>query len=408
MKINLINNKDITDEYILFKYNYLQNDIIKAINIVKNYIIENKLLIVGGTAIDYALRLKNDKIYNEEYQIPDFDIISPNNVEHANKIGLILCNAQFENISIIPAIHNTTVRVQLLGYTVFDSTFIPIKLYNKIPKIKYQNFEIIDPLFQKINQYMSMSFLFRNNGINYNISDRLVKDYERFSKIDNYYNFYNIINLDSINNIKLNKIKLILPNNNLIKIDLYEKNKSIDNIDNLNKINRLNNDNNLYANIESNYCYHGVLSYNIIYKEYIDLINNLKSIIKFNKEDIDFIDNKSKFILIKTTIFVNNNEIEFDLLEDIPIILINNNDKVDFIYNELLKYNKLSNLKKYTNIIDIIPKKAQCILDNKYNIEIFDLYDDLLSINILNINNSSILISNYIYNLSYFLFNFTK
>ena len=38
MKINLINNKDITDEYILFKYNYLQNDIIKAINIVKDTI----------------------------------------------------------------------------------------------------------------------------------------------------------------------------------------------------------------------------------------------------------------------------------------------------------------------------------------------------------------------------------
>lgn len=406
MKINLINNKDITDEYILFKYNYLQNDIIKAINIVKNYIIENKLLIVGGTAIDYALRLKNDKIYNEEYQIPDFDIISPNNVDHANKIGLILCNAKFENISIIPAIHNTTVRVQLLGYTVFDSTFMPIKLYNKIPKIKYQKFHIIDPLFQKINQYMSMSFLFRNNGINYNISDRLMKDYERFSKIDKYYNFYNIINLDKVNTIKLNKIKLILPNNNLIQLDLYEKNKIIDNLDNINKINKLNIDNNLYCNIEANYCFHGIISYNIIYNQYLNLLNDLKTIIKFNKEDLDFLDKKSKYILIKSTIFIKGNEIEVDLLDNIPIILINNNDKVDYIYNELLKNNKLSKLKKYSNIIDIIPKRAKCLLNNKYNIEIFDLYDDLLSINILNINNNSILISNYIYNLSYFLFNY--
>ena len=406
MKINLINNKDITDEYILFKYNFLQKDIINAINIVKNYIIENKLLIVGGTAIDYALRLKNDKIYNEEYQIPDFDIISPNNVDHANKIGLILCNANFNNISIIPAIHNTTVRVQLLGYTVFDSTFMPNKLYNKIPKIKYKNFQIIDPLFQKINQYMSMSFLFRNNGINYNISDRLIKDYDRFSKIDNYYNFYNIINLDNVKKINLIKVKLNLPKNNIINIDLYEKNKIIDDIDNLNKINRLNNDNNLYTNIQANYCFHGILSYNIIYQNYINLLDNLKSIIKFNNEDLTFIDEKSNYILIKPNITINNNNIEFELLDKLPIVFINNNDKVDFIYKELSSINKLSKFKKYSNIIDIIPNKATFLLNDKNTIEIFDLYDDLLSINTLNINNNIVLLSNYIYNLAYFLFNY--
>jgi hypothetical protein len=260
---------------------------------------------------------------------------------------------------------------------------MPIKLYNKIPKIKYQKFHIIDPLFQKINQYMSMSFLFRNNGINYNISDRLMKDYERFSKIDKYYNFYNIINLDKVNTIKLNKIKLILPNNNLIQLDLYEKNKIIDNLDNINKINKLNINNNLYCNIEANYCFHGIISYNVIYNQYLNLLNDLKTIIKFNKEDLDFLDEKSKYILIKSTIFIKGNEIEVDLLDNIPIILINNNDKVDYIYNELLKNNKLSKLKKYSNIIDIIPKRAKCLLNNKYNIEIFDLYDDLLSINIL-------------------------
>ena len=63
-----------------------------ALDVIKEYIINNNLLIVGGTAIDYALKLKNNTLYNDLYQVPDFDIISPNNVDHANKIGEILMN----------------------------------------------------------------------------------------------------------------------------------------------------------------------------------------------------------------------------------------------------------------------------------------------------------------------------
>ena len=59
-------------------------------------------------------------------------------------------------------------------------------LYNKIPSIQYNNFNIIDPKYQKINQYISMSFLFNNNGLNYNISSRLEKDYKRLQKIDGF------------------------------------------------------------------------------------------------------------------------------------------------------------------------------------------------------------------------------
>jgi len=406
MKINLINNDDITDEYILYEYNYLKNDIVKAINIVKNYIIENNLVIVGGTAIDYALRLQNDKIYNEEYQIPDFDIISPENVEHANNIGTILCNEKFTNVSIIPAIHNTTVRVKLLGFTVFDSTFIPKYLYNKIPKRKYKNFQIIDPIYQKINQYLSMSFLFKNNGMNYNISDRLFKDYQRFNKIDTYYNLYDNIEPDNINKIKYKTISLNIDINKNLEIDIYKNNSKINN-DNNKNINLLLNDSEIFAEIQNDVCFHGVIAYNIIYKEFNSLYNNIKSIIQFTSDDKLFIEGKLKYLLIKPDIEIMNNKINLQIIENMPLIIINCNNNIKNIYNNIKNSNtNISILKNMDNIIDIIPKRAVCNLNNNIPIEIYDLYSDLLSINVINNNNIPIIISNYIYNLSYFLFNY--
>lgn len=404
MKINLLDNDNITDEYILYNYNYFKNDINKAINIVKDYIIKNQLVIVGGTAIDYALRLKNDKIYNEEYQIPDFDIISPDNVIHANNIGQILCNEKYENVSIIPAIHNTTVRVKILGFTVFDSTFIPNYLYKKIPTINYKRFLIIYPIYQKINQYLSMSFLFKNNGLNYNISDRLIKDYNRFNKIDIYYNLYNTFDNNEIINIKFEKVKINLNLHNKIEIKIFNNIENID-CDINKKINLLISDSNIYSEINSDICFHGMAAYNLFYIEFTKIYNTLEDIIKLNSEDKIFINDKYKYIIIKPNININKDYIELDIIKEIPLIMINSNNNIKNIYNNISKQNNTSKLKYLDNIIDIIPKRGIFKIDN-INTEIFDLYGDYLSVNILKNNNNPIIISNYVYNLSYFLFNY--
>ena len=44
----------------------------RALDIVREFIVERGLILFGGTAIDYALRLKGSKIYPDE-QRPDFD-----------------------------------------------------------------------------------------------------------------------------------------------------------------------------------------------------------------------------------------------------------------------------------------------------------------------------------------------
>ena len=396
---------EITDEYILYNHNFIKEKIEYALKLVKDYIINNKLLLVGGTAIDYALKLKNETLYNDLYQVPDFDIMSPNNVEHANNIGQILCNNKFENISIIPAIHHTTVRVQLLGFTIFDSTYVPQYLYDNIPYLEYNECKFVDPNFQKINQYLSLSFLFKITGPSYNILNRFKKDVERFDMLDKHYDLYNSIK--NIENITYNDFKFDLNTINIYEVEIiklinnnkYEK-KVYKNITNINKeiINT-----NITYNIKSNIMLHGIMAYNIIYTEFNKIYSKLISIIQISKEDLIIINNMYKYIYIKNEIRYDNTII-FKIPDNLKLCFINNDNTIDLFTTKLKNIYNISNIKKLDNILDLIPKYVECKINN-INLEIYDLFGDLISSNLIYIKevNKYIPISSYNYNLVYFL-----
>lgn len=396
------NLEEITDEYILYNHNFIKDKIEFALNLVKDYIIKNKLLIVGGTAIDYALKLKKETLYNDLYQVPDFDIMSPNNVEHANNIGQILCNNKFENISIIPAIHHTTVRVQLLGFTVFDSTYVPQYLYDKIPYLEYNECKFVDPNFQKINQYLSLSFLFKITGPSYNILNRFKKDVERFDMLDNYYDLFD--NLEHIENITYNDYKFNLDLINIYEIEIIKllKNNEYEKkiYKNLNK--EILNPNVSY-NMKSNIVLHGIMAYDIIYTEFNKIYSKLISIIKFSKEDLSNINNIYKYIYIKNEVKYDKT-ILFKIPDKLKLCFINNDNTIDLFINKLKKSNDISNIKKLDNILDLVPKYLECKINN-INLEIYDLFGDLISSNLVYIKeiNEYIPISSYNYNLVYFL-----
>lgn len=419
MVLFYLNDEDITDEYIIYNHNFLKDKIKNALEIIKDYIIQNNLLIVGGTAIDYALKLKNDKIYNDLYQIPDFDIISPNNVDHANNIGKILCNMKYDNISIIPAIHQTTIRVQLLGFTLFDSTFIPQNIYDKIPYLEFNEIKFVDPNFQKINQYLSLSLLYKITGPSYNILNRFQKDISRLDKLNKYYILETKDSQESYNTQKFN-LDISLFNLNNINIFDITNNQSIDfnnNFDNLKKyINKYIINNDIYYNINSNFIFHGTLAYNIIYMEFTRIYNKLSSILPLNNNDKKIIQFHYNNIVMKLGFSISNNNIIFDLCNDIELCLINSqSNESKYGINELLKkftnnYN-INNIKNMGNILDLIPPSLQCDINTNneiYNLKIFDLYGELIGINLIYIDsiNKHLPISNYNYNLMYFLVNY--
>lgn len=193
-----LNNKtggDINKEYNenIKKYQILNdvfyNDIKSALEIVYNYIIEHKLILVGGQAIDYAIRLKKSKLY-EDYVLPDYDFYSPNHHLDAYKIGELLCKAGYTNISVINALHPTTMKVRVNFIPIADITYAPKKVFEKIPYLEYKNgkkiLKIINPYYQSLDILWSISqpyFYYSNEAIN----TRIGKDMKRIKLINEFY-----------------------------------------------------------------------------------------------------------------------------------------------------------------------------------------------------------------------------
>ena len=169
----------------LYKHNNDYHIIYAANNIVKKFIIDKKIIISGGLAIDYALKLKGSNIYSET-DIADYDCKSSNNVHDAYDLGEILYKEGFENVKVIRAKHSETMRVRVDLITVADITYIPEEYYNQLKTLKYQDMYILHPDIQRIDIHISISFPFKNSP-NENIFFRWKKDISRFNLYEKHY-----------------------------------------------------------------------------------------------------------------------------------------------------------------------------------------------------------------------------
>lgn len=164
-------------------YNY--EEIVSSLEIVKQFIIDRKLILVGGMAIDLALKLKGDRIYSDD-QLPDYDFYSPQHVDDAYKLSEILCTKGFKNVSCIQAMHITTMRVRVNFETVADITYCPKSIFVKIPTLQYHDLKIVHPHYQMIDQHNALSIPFENPGREV-IFHRWKKDMKRYDKLYKYY-----------------------------------------------------------------------------------------------------------------------------------------------------------------------------------------------------------------------------
>lgn len=395
---------DIDDEFILFNLNHNKSKIQECLDVVKEYVKENKLMIVGGMSIDFALKLMGDKLYSE-YSIPDYDVISPDNIDHANNIATIICSKGFENVAAVPAVHKTTMRVQVLGYSVFDSTYIPEYIYDKIPYKEFKGFKFIDPVYQKADQYCSLSILWNITGPSFNIINRLSKDIKRKEMLNKYYKFSKNLNIDLENKYnEKNKVIIDLnkTNNNSNKeydsllIDKNNFNKSKD------KINSININNNYYT-AEPNITLHGKSAYCILYENFKQIANKWN--IQYDKNnliDCNFDKIKSKNEDSLYTFEFLGNTIEFISQGK----AIKECFKV-FEENSINSIRQKTFLKKYsgshTSMSSYYSYKLN-IESKEININISDLTGINVSLNHYIKNNHILFIANYNYLLAYFLF----
>ena len=166
-------------EYLVFKRNIYKNELIKAFDVVKTYIIKKKLILTGGMAIDLALRKKGSKLYDEDV-LPDYDFYSSDFQNDAYAIGKKLCLLGLTNISVINATHSTTMRVRVNYEPVADITYIPPNLYKKIPIIENKDGIIYEhPYYKMINIHTALSYPYANSPYDV-ILQRFDKDMKRY------------------------------------------------------------------------------------------------------------------------------------------------------------------------------------------------------------------------------------
>lgn len=172
-------------ENIITKNDKFTEDTMIALGLVKKYVCENKLLIVGGMAIDLALKLKGEKLYEDDV-LPDYDFYSPSYNTDAYHIAEKLKNAGLENISVINANHISTMRVRVNYTVVADVTYIPKNIYDNLPFLVYRDIRIIHPHYQLIDQHRALSYPYENPPWEV-ITHRWKKDATRYDMLYEYY-----------------------------------------------------------------------------------------------------------------------------------------------------------------------------------------------------------------------------
>jgi hypothetical protein len=175
----MINNKELLSSR---SYNY--DKVNKALEIVKEYIIENNLLLYGGISIDYTLKNEGNFLY-EDYILPDYDFFSYNFIEDAINIAIKLHNIGVDNVDVIGAKHLSTLRVRVDDEVVADISYLNKELFEIVDtrSIYHKQFKVINLHFILLNLIKIFSIGLLTNSPDEAIF-RLEKDIKRFITVN--------------------------------------------------------------------------------------------------------------------------------------------------------------------------------------------------------------------------------
>jgi hypothetical protein len=161
------------------------DNVVRAIDIVKQFIAEHNGVIYGGTAIDYALRLRGDAIYDDEsLDVPDLDFYLPDSVAGSRTLADILYNEGLEESRSIVAQHVETMRVDSgKNHFIADISYMPAEMLSQMRTITYSGMQCVHPDYQRCDMHSALSFPF-DNAPREVIFARWKKDLARIDKID--------------------------------------------------------------------------------------------------------------------------------------------------------------------------------------------------------------------------------
>ena len=133
-------------------------DIKKIINIVENFLIKNKRICYGGTAVNNILPIE-DQFYDREVDIPDYDFFSPEALKDAKKLADIYLQQGFEEVTASAGMHPGTFKVFVNFIPVADITQLVPELFKNLQRdaLIINQIYYAPPNFLRMLAYLELS-----------------------------------------------------------------------------------------------------------------------------------------------------------------------------------------------------------------------------------------------------------
>jgi hypothetical protein len=162
-------------------------DAMRALEIVKEFIVEKKRVLYGGMSVDISLKMAGHPgIYSDDV-IPDYDFYSPEFEKDSYELADILHEAGFRNVNSIGAMHISSRRVRVNDVTVVaDISYMPKSIYDEMPVQVYKRMRVVHPTFQRMDMHRAMSMPFENPPFEV-FQHRIRKDVKRFKMLHEEY-----------------------------------------------------------------------------------------------------------------------------------------------------------------------------------------------------------------------------
>jgi len=130
----------------------------QIIDIVENFIKLKKLICYGGTAINNILP-EEDRFYNKEAELPDYDFFSQNALEDAKELADVYYKKGFIDVEAKSGQHHGTYKVFVNYIAVADITHLSSEIFTVLKKdaISVGNILYAPPNFLRMSMYLELS-----------------------------------------------------------------------------------------------------------------------------------------------------------------------------------------------------------------------------------------------------------
>lgn len=156
-----------------------------SLKVVKQFIIDNKLIMFGGMAIDFAFRLRGQQLYPDNHP-PDYDMFSPDGVNDSFKLADIFNGLGYKSVKSGVGAHLQTMTVAVDGVLVADFGHVPKHAFDLVPTLEFDKMLFVHPNFLRVDLHLAFCFPF-NSAPREDVFHRWKKDIARLNTLNELY-----------------------------------------------------------------------------------------------------------------------------------------------------------------------------------------------------------------------------